>query len=201
MTLTNTIDACAGKLLRGGSVALLLAVFVLLSLNVFTFSGIFFSSSNGGILNTGSTSAGDAAGDTLIGIENLIGSGNNDTLIAAAGARIDGGAGSDTAIVTHLGGGSVSMATIASLLSNVEALSIRSDGYNTQTTFTAADIQHIVNSGAASSLTVLADSGDSFNFSPTGGETLNTTDLGNGSYDYTISSSGSTIATVHWQVA
>ena len=35
MTLTNTIDACAGKLLRGGSVVLLLAVFVLLSLNVF----------------------------------------------------------------------------------------------------------------------------------------------------------------------
>ena len=48
-------------------------------------------------LNTGSGSAGDALGDTLIAIENLEGSGFGDLLEGSAGVnRIDGGAGGDT---------------------------------------------------------------------------------------------------------
>jgi Ca2+-binding RTX toxin-like protein len=47
-------------------------------------------------LNTGTGSGGDAAGDTLLEIENLVGSQYNDTLIGNAGAnRLSGGAGND----------------------------------------------------------------------------------------------------------
>ena len=48
-------------------------------------------------LSTGTGSGGDAAGDVLIGIENLTGSSNADTLVGDAGAnRLDGGAGDDS---------------------------------------------------------------------------------------------------------
>jgi Ca2+-binding RTX toxin-like protein len=58
-----------------------------------------FARSNAGVtvdLATGATSGGDAAGDTLTGIENLIGSIHSDTLIgSAANNSIAGGAGDD----------------------------------------------------------------------------------------------------------
>ena len=57
-------------------------------------------------LGVGTNSGGDAAGDTLVGIENLVGSANADTLTGdananvieggASGDTLDGGAGSDT---------------------------------------------------------------------------------------------------------
>jgi VCBS repeat-containing protein len=54
-------------------------------------------------LSTGTASGGDAAGDTLISIENVIGSGLADTLTAAAaGSHLSGGAGND---VLHGGTG------------------------------------------------------------------------------------------------
>src|SRR5262245_6874124 len=47
-------------------------------------------------LNTGTVSGGDAAGDTLVNIENLTGSQYNDTLVGNAGANsLAGGAGND----------------------------------------------------------------------------------------------------------
>ena len=50
-------------------------------------------------LVTGSGSGGDAAGDTLTGVENVIGSGQNDSLTGDAGANaLSGGAGNDTLI-------------------------------------------------------------------------------------------------------
>ena len=55
-------------------------------------------------LTTGRGTAGDAAGDTLANIENLIGSGYNDTLTGNAAANsITGGAGNDS--LTGMGGG------------------------------------------------------------------------------------------------
>jgi Ca2+-binding RTX toxin-like protein len=59
-----------------------------------------YADSSGGVsvnLFTGLNRGGDAAGDTLISIENLIGSSFNDSLSGDAGAnRLDGGAGADT---------------------------------------------------------------------------------------------------------
>ena len=50
-------------------------------------------------LVTGSGSGGDAAGDTLTGVENVIGSGQNDSLTGDAGGNaLSGGAGNDTLI-------------------------------------------------------------------------------------------------------
>ena len=59
-----------------------------------------YSGSGAGVtvnLGTGAGSGGDAAGDTLTRIENLTGSGYNDSLTGDAGANVlDGGAGNDT---------------------------------------------------------------------------------------------------------
>ncbi|MEI9900643.1 MAG: calcium-binding protein [Hyphomicrobium sp.] len=58
----------------------------------------YAGSKDGVVVNlaTGIGSGGDAWGDTLTGIENLIGSARDDTLIGDAGAnRLDGGAGQD----------------------------------------------------------------------------------------------------------
>lgn len=59
----------------------------------------FKGTTTGGVsvnLGTESGSAGDAAGDTYIGFENVVGSKFNDTLTGGAGAnRLDGGAGND----------------------------------------------------------------------------------------------------------
>jgi Ca2+-binding RTX toxin-like protein len=65
-------------------------------------------------LVTGVGGGGYAAGDTLVAIENLIGSANNDVFVSGAGAnRLDGGAGNDTvsyaastaAVIVHLDNG------------------------------------------------------------------------------------------------
>ncbi|MGK9237128.1 hypothetical protein KXS07_35800, partial [Inquilinus limosus] len=60
-----------------------------------------YEGSAGGVkidLVAGTGRGGDAEGDTLIGIENVIGSTHDDTVIASADAnRIDGGAGRDKA--------------------------------------------------------------------------------------------------------
>lgn len=59
-----------------------------------------YSTSSSGVsvnLDTGATSGGDAGGDTLIGLENIVGSGFNDTLIGDDLANaLYGGAGNDT---------------------------------------------------------------------------------------------------------
>jgi len=74
----------AGDFLNGGG-----------GIDTLTFKG----TTTGGVsvnLGTESGSAGDAAGDTYIGFENVIGSKFNDTLTGGAGAnRLDGGAGND----------------------------------------------------------------------------------------------------------
>lgn len=195
---------------------------VVASLSAGSFGTVNFSTdaSTGGIKNNGTIgSAGEASGDLLIGIEKLIGSNYADTLAAASGSSllgmggndslyvsntalpgiVDGGDGSDTVYVSSMNAGSVSMSALASLLSNVETLNIR-DGVNSSTSFTATDIQHIVNNGTSSALTILASSGDTFVFNPDVGQTMTSNSLGSGNVDYTISSGGSTVATVHWQV-
>ena len=53
-------------------------------------------------LSTGRGTAGDAAGDTLVGIENALGSTHDDVLVASSGAnRLDGGNGNDAASYIH----------------------------------------------------------------------------------------------------
>jgi len=72
------------------------AIPVVASLTAGSFGGVSFTASGSGILNGGDTAtAGDAAGDTLIGVENLTGTGGDDVLVGDAGANILLGSGGD----------------------------------------------------------------------------------------------------------
>ncbi|MBX9847878.1 MAG: hypothetical protein K2X64_01190 [Rhodocyclaceae bacterium] len=225
----DTLQGMAGADTLNGGIGTDLASYlnagsgVIASLLAGTYNGVTFTSSSGGILNTGSAgTAGDAGGDLLIGMEGLVGSAFADTLVAASGASIsaqggndtlyvsnsslpgavDGGAGTDTAFISGLTTGSNSMSSLSTLLSNIETLNIRADGVSSTTVFTAANIQAIVNQGTASELTILANTGDTFSFSSTAGQYFTTTSLGGGNTDYTIfNASNAQIGVVHWQAA
>ena len=177
---------------------------VIASLVTGSFGGVSFSSSNGGVLNNGNAgTAGDAGGDTLINIENLVGSGFNDTLGASMSQTgfIDGGAGTDTVVISGLTAGSQSLSLLANLLSNVESLNIRADAVNSTVSMSAADIQNITSINSAPQLTILANNGDALSLALTSDQTLNTNSLGGGNTDYTIMNGATTVAVVHWQAA
>jgi Ca2+-binding RTX toxin-like protein len=177
---------------------------VVASLVTGTFGGVSFSSSNGGVFNNGNAAAaGDAGGDSLINIENLTGSAYNDTFGASMSQTgfIDGGAGTDTAVIAGLTTGSQSLSLLANLLHNMEALNIRADAVNSTVLMSAADIQNITSVSSAPELTILANTGDAISLTLSGGQTLNTNALGGGNTDYTIMNGATTVAVVHWQAA
>ena len=115
-------------------------------------------------LVTGIGSGGDAEGDVLVSIENLIGSGNNDTFISAAGAnRLDGGAaGTDT--VSYAGSTAVTVdLTVASGTVNGSGGNAQSDvlvsienliGSGNNDTFISAAGANRLDGGAAGTDTV-----------------------------------------------
>ncbi|QAY79775.1 hypothetical protein ETR14_07260 [Sphingosinicella sp. BN140058] len=109
----------------------------------------------------GSGSAGDAAGDSLSGIERIIGSGFGDdlTLSLGNGWSVDAGGGND---VVHLaaGSGTVSEANLAGVLSHVETIDFTSAGTNGNLAVDAGFIQSLVGNGASSHLTLDFDAGD-----------------------------------------
>ncbi len=116
------------------------------------FDFLDYSTSTSGVsvnLATGAVASGDAAGDTILGFEGVIGSGSNDTLTGNAGANafyggagndlmvggggadsFYGGTGNDTvdfsaeaaAITVDLGAGTTGGAAAADVLSGIEAL-------------------------------------------------------------------------------
>ena len=113
---------------------------------------------------TGSGTTGDAAGDSLSGIERVIGSSFDDqfTLTMGNGWSIDGGAGNDT---VHLaaGSGTVTAAQLSGVLSHVEDIDFTSAGTTANLTVDASLIQTLVGAGNASHLTVNFDAGDTLN--------------------------------------
>ena len=113
---------------------------------------------------SGIGSTGDASGDSLSGIEQVIGSGLDDqfTLTLGNGWSVDGGAGSDT---VHLaaGSGTVSAAQLSGVLSQVEDIDFTSAGTSANLTVDASLIQSLVGAGNGSHLTVNFDAGDTLN--------------------------------------
>ena len=110
---------------------------------------------------TGSGTTGDAAGDTLSGIEKILGSSFNDqfTLTLGNGWSVDGGAGTDT---VHLAAnsGTVTQTNLAGVLSHVEDIDFTSTGTSANLTVDANFIQTMVGAANASQLTVNFDGND-----------------------------------------
>jgi Ca2+-binding RTX toxin-like protein len=126
----------------------------------------YSSSSSSVTLNltttTGTGSSGDAAGDTLSGIEKVIGSSGNDTftLNLSTGWQVDGGAGTDHVSIANAG--TITAAQLTSVLSHVEEIDFNSVGVNANLTLDAAFVQSIVGAGNSSSLTLDLDGSDTF---------------------------------------
>ncbi|EGF33000.1 putative hemolysin-adenlyate cyclase protein [Oxalobacteraceae bacterium IMCC9480] len=112
---------------------------------------------------TGQTSGGDANGDVLGGIENLIGSGFNDLLTGDTGDnRLDGGAGDDVleggaGADTLIGGANSAVGDTASYAGSASAITAYLDasGINTGDAFgdTYSGIENLTGSGYADTLT------------------------------------------------
>ncbi|MET0362858.1 MAG: calcium-binding protein, partial [Sphingobium sp.] len=111
---------------------------------------------------TGSGTAGDASGDTLSGIEKILGSGYNDnfTLSLGNGWSVDGGAGND-AVHLAANSGSVTAANLMGVLSHVEEIDFTNSNVMANLTIDAAFIQSMVGAGTSSALTIKLDGNDS----------------------------------------
>jgi len=166
-------------------------------------------------LVSGTGVGGDAQGDTLLNIENLVGSDFDDRLIGDAGgnrldgglgadqlfggggddvllwnpadAVVDGGAGRDTLLVR---GGDVNLASFTGKIAGIDAIDLAGDPGANSGTLSAQDVLDISDAGL---LTVLGDSHDSVNagrgWAPAGPD-------GHGNTVYTQTVGGSVVTLV-----
>ena len=112
----------------------------------------------------GTGSSGDANGDVLTGIEQVIGSAYNDqfTLALGNGWSIDGGAGLDT-VRLAANSGTVTGTQLTGVLSHIEDIDFTSAGTAANLTVSASFIQSLVGAGNASALTINLDGNDTIN--------------------------------------
>ncbi|OYX62740.1 MAG: hypothetical protein B7Y89_07575, partial [Novosphingobium sp. 32-60-15] len=112
---------------------------------------------------TGSGTSGDAAGDTMTGIENVIGSAGNDSFTLALGNNwtIFGGAGSDTVALAE-NSGVVTEGDLLNEMSQIETLDFRSTGTDANLVIDASFIQQLVGQGNSSHLDLSFDAGDTW---------------------------------------
>jgi Ca2+-binding RTX toxin-like protein len=94
---------------------------------------------------------------------NIHGGGGNDTFTLSGIGTLDGGAGSDTLVFS---GGDLH--GVASQISNIEAVDLRNGTGGDSYSLTVDDIQHIVNNGTSSSLSLTIDGTDSFSITTSG---------------------------------
>jgi hypothetical protein len=111
---------------------------------------------------SGSGSAGAALGDTLSGIEKVIGSAGADTFILSGGDwDIDGAGGRDLVRFAD-SYGAVSDADLAGVFSNIEELDFRQPGVQASLTIDSDFIRDLVGAGASSELTLYMNANDSW---------------------------------------
>lgn len=155
---------------------------------------------------------GGSGADTIYaneGNDTADGGGNNDTFYISSdlgnlpnsidGGVDDGGAGDTMVLQGLVDGGSYDLTTLANVTDNMETLDIR-DGVDTEIVFTSQDIQNMVDDGASSVLTIMADSGDTLTFAPDVGESMAPGFTPGVDATYTISNGGQ-IAQIQWDVA
>jgi Ca2+-binding RTX toxin-like protein len=148
-------------------------------------------------LGAGTASGGDAAGDTLSGIENLIGSAQADTLTGDGGNnRLDGNAGDDTLIGgaggdTLIGGLGSDTASYAGSAAGVTvSLATGTGSGGDAAGDTLSGIENLVGSAQADTLT--GDGGDNVLEGGAGGDTLIGA-LGSDTASYALSAAGVTV--------
>lgn len=173
---------------------------------------VTYANSNAGITltfsnaNTATGAGGHAAGDQLSNIENVIGSGFDDTFSLNSGAlptTINGGAGTDTIKLTGLTTSLYDLTPVANLSTSIERIDIR-DGVANNIGLSAQDIIDLLDrptgSTGLATLTILANSGDTitldagFTWAQTFNSAVSTT--------YNINNaSNQAVAAITWQVA
>ncbi len=136
---------------------------------------------------------------------------NNDTIHASSpvanlptaidGGADDGGSGDILVLQDLVDGVGYDLTSLANLTTNVETLDISGDGVSTALAITGLEIQHMVNDGSASELTIKVNSGDTLDLSAftAASETYSANVLDANHTDYTISNGGQ-IALIHWDV-
>ncbi len=135
---------------------------------------VSYAASTSGItldLSTGIGSGGDAAGDTLSGIEQVIGSASNDTFTYGS-SLIDlyGGGGTDHVNFSQ----AVNQNDILLHIHQVEELDFTASGVNQTLNVGASDIQAITGAGINSVLTISKDTGDTISIASGSEYTSNT---------------------------
>ena len=116
---------------------------------------------------TGTGSLGDASGDSLSGIEQVIGTSFDDgfTLNLSANWSVNGGAGYDTVTMAN-NSGSISASNLLGVLSNVDDIDFRGSDVQANLTIDANFIQSLVGNGNSSHLTVNFDGDDGLTIDP-----------------------------------
>ena len=111
---------------------------------------------------SGTGTGGDANGDTLTGIEHVIGTDHDDQfLLSLGGPTVDGGAGTDSVTIAA-NSGTVTNADINGLVSHVEEISFTESGVAANLTIDADLIRSLSGAGDASHITFTKDGDDTF---------------------------------------
>jgi len=160
--------------------------------------------------------SGGLGDDTIYarGNDTAIGGDGNDTFYVSSlpvnlPANIDGGARDSSSgnvmVLQDLVTGSYTMSGLAGLdarLVNIDTLNIRGDGAATALSVSSQDVRNMVDSGNASQLYVMADSGDTLGISLSAGETMTSAVVDSTHTDYTIyNASSEQVAQIHWHSA
>jgi VCBS repeat-containing protein len=114
----------------------------------------------------GSGTGGEAQGDSLSGIEQVLGSSHDDsfTLTLGAGWSVNGGGGVDT-VTFSAGSGTITETDISGVLSDIERLDFSASGVNADLEITPTLLQSLTGDANSSHLRLVFDAGDSLTIS------------------------------------
>jgi hypothetical protein len=112
---------------------------------------------------TGTGSAGDASGDTLTGIESVIGSAFGDLfqLSLTPGWNVNGGSGGYDVVALANDSGTVTAGMLQGVLGNIDEIDFTGTGVDGSLTIGSSFIQSVVGGGTGSQLTIKLDVSDS----------------------------------------
>lgn len=150
--------------------------------------------------------------DATSGFDSVFGGSGNDTVLVSVSAvnatsqyRGEGNAvslngGGDTLKLSGLVAGGYTLTALANETDTMEILDIR-DGINTSLSVASLDVRNFVDGGSGSQMWIMANAGDTLNWSLVSGETVQSYSV-TGGVDYVVfNASNAQVAQVHWQTA